>query len=108
MLRDIVHETIERQPDMLVVSEQLMREDVSAAGAPAGIDVVIAGLGDDTLPERYTGFMCAHPRVKILGLSGDARRAFLFELRPQRIPLGAASPDGLVEAIRVTARGVGA
>ena len=33
------------------------------------------------------------PRARVLALSGDARRAFLYELRPHRTPLGELSRE---------------
>jgi hypothetical protein len=101
MLRDIVSETIDRQDDMKVVGDLPARADAWDAGVA---DVVVAGLADDALADRYTRLMRYHPGLKVLGITGDARSAFLFELRPHRIPLGDASPDGLLSAIRAAAR----
>lgn len=104
MLRDIVSDTITRQSDMLVVDELPRRRDRPASGRRRGVDVVITGLEDGRLDERYTQLMQADPRLKVLGITVDGRRAFLFELRPRRILLGDVSPDGLLDAIRSTAR----
>jgi hypothetical protein len=46
-------------------------------------------------------------RIAVLGLTADARQAFLYRLRPQRISLGEVSPANLVAAIRA-ATAVGA
>ena len=69
-----------------------------------GVDVVVAGLADDSLSEPYARLMRRNPELTVLGITGDAKRAFLFELRPHRIPLGDASPDGLLGAIRAASR----
>jgi len=103
MLRDIVGETIGRESDMVIVGELTGAESGTASNAPTDFDVVITGLQDDALGDRQTRFMCEHPKLKVLGISGDARRTFLFELRPHRTALGDASPDGLIAAIRQVA-----
>jgi DNA-binding NarL/FixJ family response regulator len=103
MLRDIVSEAIGRQSDMLIVGELDRCEEEPTSTGPDTFDVVIAGLENDSLDDRQIRLMQDHPRVKLLGITGDARRTFLFELRPHRIALGAASPDGLVAAIRQAA-----
>jgi hypothetical protein len=111
MLRDIVSETIARQDDMLIV-EETPGNDLPVPESPGrnAIDIVITGLEGDRLSDRCTTLMRRHAHLKVLGISGDARHAFLFELRPHRIPLGDASSEGLLDAIRaaVTAGNGGA
>lgn len=104
MLRDIVRDMIDRQTDMQVVGELRARGEEPVSNGVADVDVIIAGLTDDSLREPYTRLMRRHPDLAVLGITGDAKRAFLFELRPHRIPLGDASPDGLLAAIRAASR----
>jgi hypothetical protein len=40
----------------------------------------------------------------VLAVTPDGRRAFLYELRPELIALGEASPDVLLQAIRAAFR----
>ena len=104
MLRDIVRDMIDRQTDMQVVGEVSSRDDDIASSSVADVDVLVAGLADDSLSEPYARLMRRNPELTVLGITGDAKRAFLFELRPHRIPLGDASPDGLLGAIRAASR----
>jgi hypothetical protein len=39
-----------------------------------------------------------------LALEGDGRSAAMYELQPHAVPLGNVSTEGLIEAIRSTAR----
>ena len=104
MLRDIVRDMIDQQMDMRVVGEVHARGDDIVTSGLGGVDVVVAGLADDSLSEPYARLMRRNPELTVLGITGDAKRAFLFELRPHRIPLGDASPDGLLGAIRAASR----
>jgi hypothetical protein len=40
------------------------------------------------------------PGTRVLTVQASGERAFLYELRPQRVGLGEASADRLLEAIR--------
>src|SRR6266571_423761 len=76
----------------------------AATVAEAEADVVVLGLPDEELPSEYAGLLSARPQTRLLGVSGDGRRAFLYELRPYRSALGEVSPQTLLDAIRAAAR----
>ena len=116
MLRDIVHAVVRAQPDLdLVVDAGTDRADVvpadvlpRAVGA-AGAHVAIVGLESDALTATYDVVLYAHPRLRILALTAAGRSAVAYELRPLHTPLGDASADALLAAIRaVVADGAGA
>jgi len=109
MLSEILTEVLGGQRDMEKVGELANRSGLERAVAATAADVVLLGLPDSDLPGDCVAVFTAHPSIRMLGVVGDGRRAFLYELRPQRSPLGEVSPDGLVAAIRaasVRPRGV--
>jgi DNA-binding NarL/FixJ family response regulator len=100
MLSDILAEVLGEQPDMEVVGRSdNMNEMVSEAGHRSA-EVVVVGLVDSALPDECMALLDDSPRVKVLGITTDGRRAFLYELQPQRSALGEVSPEGLINAIR--------
>jgi DNA-binding NarL/FixJ family response regulator len=104
MLCDIITDVVASQPDMVVVGELPERADLLPAVNRTRADVVVLGLPDSDLPNECGPLFDAHPRSRLLGVAADGRRAFLYELRPQRIPLGEVSPQGLLDAIRLPTR----
>jgi DNA-binding NarL/FixJ family response regulator len=104
ILRDIVQTVLAAQSDMVL----------TAAPASAPLDVTLDRLDADVVivaesprdtnggadDERYATLLYAHPHLRIVGIAGDGRQAYVHELRPQRVPLGALSPETLVDAVR--------
>ena len=71
--------------------------DVIAAHQP---DIVIAGT---STPDGFvidTRIFGANPRLKVFSISFDGKRAFVTELCPRTMVLGALYPAELVDAIR--------
>jgi DNA-binding NarL/FixJ family response regulator len=104
MLSDIIKEVVAGQPDMEIVGEREDRGSLVMAAAETRADVVLLGLHDSELPTICEDLVVAHPKSKILAVTLDGRRAFLYELRPQTSALGEISPQGLVDAIRAAVR----
>ena len=106
MLRDIVSETVAREPDMTVVGHADVREMLSGALPATDADIVIIGEstreGDvDPLPLLF-----ARPQICVLVLSENGRRAVMHDLWPRRTALVDVSPQALVDAIRGGARAI--
>ena len=99
MLREIVSQVVAAQPDMEIVRELEAPTRLTQAVDGIGAEFVIAG-GDALTPDDVDALLETHPRMKVLAVAGDGRDAFLYELRPQRVPLGEVSPHTLLEAIR--------
>lgn len=95
MLFDIVAEVLHGQPDMEVVEAE--PGSVLELAGRARADVVIMGADDPTIASEL---LAAHPRVKLLAVTGADGECWLYELRPQRISLGEVSPTSLVDEIR--------
>jgi len=104
MLSDIITDIVNCQPDMEMVGMATGRVSLTEAVAEADADVVVVGLPDADLPSEYAVLLGARPQTRLLGVSGDGRHAFLYELRPYRRTLGEVSPEALSEAIRTAVR----
>jgi hypothetical protein len=48
--------------------------------------------------------LARHPRLRIIALEDDGKRAFLYELRPRRMPLGELSPGLLARVVEAAGR----
>jgi len=100
ILRDLIRSIVDRQPDMRVVGE--LEDDhinLRRVARPRA-DFVIVGLRDSGLPDVCNSLLRHRPDTKIVGVSQEGRRAFLYELRPHAQPLGEMSSHVLLEAIR--------
>jgi DNA-binding NarL/FixJ family response regulator len=100
MLRDIIEDTVSDQTDMQVVACLEDRQQMLSRVTETDAEVVVLGMSDGDLPDESLHVFEAHPHLRLFGVTADGRRAFLYELRPQRSALGEISPQGLVEAIR--------
>jgi DNA-binding NarL/FixJ family response regulator len=100
MLRDIVKTIVSDQPDMEVVGELGLDDDLSNAAVETGADFVITSFEETGLHPSCTRLLDARSRVKVLAIGGDGRQAFLYELRPRRYAVGELSPDVLAAVIR--------
>ena len=107
MLREIVESAVSPQPDMQIVGSTPARVVAPGAAPPrmvdADADVVIVGLARAEEARAYDPVLFQRPHLRILAITGDGRGAFLYELRPQAVPIGDVSPQGLVDAIRASA-----
>ena len=94
-------------PAMLtaIVKDILGRsDDVSFVEPPSEpVDVVIVAAGADELPPTGTAALARSPAAKVLTISAEGRRAYLYELRVQRTPLGELSASSLLAAVRSAA-----
>ena len=104
MLSDIIADVVSVQPDMQIVGTVEQHGAMVAAARSARPDVVVIGLEDSELPETCGPLFEAFPRIRVLGVASDGRGASLYELRPRKTSLGEVSPEGLVQAIRGSAR----
>jgi DNA-binding NarL/FixJ family response regulator len=93
IVADIVRSTVAAQLDFELV----------AAEDPHP-DVVIVQNGHAGAAEA-SRMLWSHPESRVILISGDARRADVFELAPTRRTLGELSPQTLVNAVRAAARG---
>jgi DNA-binding NarL/FixJ family response regulator len=102
MLAGVVEQVLD-QADLEVVGVVSDHVEVLLTTGRTRADVVVLGIDEATLPGPSKRLLEEHPHVKVLAVTPDGRRAFLYELRPHLVPLGEASPDRLLEAIRTAA-----
>ncbi len=103
MLRDLATGIVAEQPDMVVVGTYARCEEWQSALQKLP-DILVVSISDTDLPPACEELMTEQPRLRVIAVAGDARRAYMYELQPRRIPLGEVSPQGLVHAIRTAAR----
>jgi hypothetical protein len=106
LLREVVEHAVRAQPDLDLVRGETdgaqpvgcdeLRDAVTAAGA----QVAIVGLSSDAMTAMYDDVLFEIPRLRLLAVTGDGRGAIAYELRPHVTPLGDASADTLLRAIR--------
>ena len=103
ILREIVKDTIATDADMIVVGEYAESVRLRDAVARSAADFVITDA-------RASGFddvdvlLRERPRVRVLAIGENGRDTVLYELRPQKVRLGAVSPENLLETIRAAVR----
>jgi DNA-binding NarL/FixJ family response regulator len=100
ILDDIIGAVCAAAGDIEVVGRVARHEELVELTREARPDVVILGMapsGAATIGwELYVG----DPLLRVLGIVGEGRQTFVYELRPHRTALGELSPDGLVAAVR--------
>ncbi len=100
LLADVVTHLLESQPDIALVGKGGGGDTLVAAAEQGQPDVVILGLASEELPPWGEQLLRRIPSLRVLGVTRDRGRGFLYEMRPQRAALGELSPDGLVNAVR--------
>jgi DNA-binding NarL/FixJ family response regulator len=97
MLRDIVMESLAAEPDMQVAAEVATADDLLRSVERTRADVVVTGRDDSSLA---SALLRKQPQLKILAVADNGRESSLYEMRPQRVPLGEITPQRLVTEIR--------
>ena len=103
LVRDVVHELIDRAGDMSVAA-------VVDAGAERDswhdtADVYLVGVGDDD-PTSVCEPLLGEPTAprRVIAISSGGRRMHVSELRPTTMALGSLSSDELLAEIRLARR----
>lgn len=96
MLQGIIIRSLEKQPDFRITS-MAPGVDWTDEASRLAPNVVIT---TSNATESAADFLLRNARTKVLAIKQDGRRAFLFELTPERLPLGELNPDDLVSTIR--------
>jgi DNA-binding NarL/FixJ family response regulator len=100
LLRDLVVETLNEEPDMAIVGEAHDYATLERALERTPADLVIWTVAGNDMRHVCRGLFEAHAQLKVLTVRNDGRQAWLCELQPQRTELGEISPRLLVETIR--------
>jgi hypothetical protein len=100
MLTEIVSHSLAGHVDVQLVIAEAPSSGLVAAVRDTGADVVVGAESQLACPE-VSALLDDLPRSRVFTLTPDARMAWLYELRPERVALGEVSPERLAQAIRV-------
>jgi DNA-binding NarL/FixJ family response regulator len=100
LAREMIDAAVAAQKDMRVVATTADPGELVAAAQTVQPSFVIVGLDGDDLPAEALSLFDEQPRLRVLGLEAGAGRAYLWQLRPEKRPLGEMSPAEVVEVIR--------
>jgi DNA-binding NarL/FixJ family response regulator len=104
VLRDIISTMLAQEPDIEMLQDVTTLSGLVEPAATEPADVVVVGLRNAALPDVVAELFERRPTVRVLGIAGDGRHAYLHELRPHRTALGELSPEQLVRVIRDAGR----
>src|SRR5207247_1437203 len=102
MLRDIVVKTLAAEPDMEVAADVATADDLLRSVERRHADVVVTRRDDSSLAALL---LTRQPQLKVLAVADNGRESSLYEMRPQRVPLGEITPQRLVTEIRKAVHG---
>ncbi|HEX6367437.1 MAG TPA: hypothetical protein VF006_00810 [Longimicrobium sp.] len=89
--------------DMEVVGEAGSPVELLLQAGRTAADLAVVELEDQALPGIASHLLAEYPDARVLGVSGDARRACLYEMRLARVPL--AGGPALLDSLRGALRG---
>jgi DNA-binding NarL/FixJ family response regulator len=106
LLREIVVSSLSRQEGLEVVDAAEAGSDLRRLLDETGCQVLMLSCGGAELSPNEEQLLRARPRLRILALDAEGRRAALYEpasrTRPWKLCLGDVSIEGLVSAIRAS------
>jgi DNA-binding NarL/FixJ family response regulator len=105
MLHGVFEDAIRDQPDMDLVGAATEPLDILIAAGQTKANVVLLAVPDGDLPGVASHLLSEYQHIKVLAVSLHSQHAFLYQLRAELVPLGEASPSGLLEAIRAAVNG---
>lgn len=100
LLHDIVDAVLESAGDIRLIGQAANHGELLALARQLSPDVVIMGLDESGPPGAGWDLYINNPLLRVLGIVGEGRQTFVYELRPHRTPLGELSPETLVAAVR--------
>lgn len=103
MLDEIVARILTAADDVRIVGRASGRADLIEVTRAARPDVVIMGM-TSRVAEPDWELYAIDPMLRVLGLEGEGKRTYAYELRPHREPLGELSSGDLMLAVRKLAR----
>ena len=104
LVRDMLVGAIERQGDMRLVGQRPAVAALGEAVRECDAEFVILGLDERRLPPDGEAFFSERSRVRLFGIEAVEGDACLYELKPERVELGAVTPESVVREIRRAAR----
>ena len=105
LLRDVTETFVGRADDLEILGHLDSRDRLTAEVRRQDADLVVLGLADAEFPPECRELLDERPRMKVLGIAGEGRRAFLYEFQPRVVPLGELDHERLLWAVREAAAG---
>jgi DNA-binding NarL/FixJ family response regulator len=99
LLRELVREIIERQPDMTIVGELLDPLGLLLAAKDTEADAVIIALRNSEAPGLVSHLLAECPNVTVLGLVSQGNTAFIVQMRPWRREIVDSSEFNILNAL---------
>lgn len=100
ILNDIIGTVFDTAGDIQVVGRATRYAELIELTRRLHPDVVIMGMDDSGAATMGWDLFAGDPLLRVLGVVGEGRQTFGFELRPHRAALGELSPDELIAAVR--------
>jgi len=100
VLRTLFEEVIVGQPDMELAGAATEPLDILINAGQTRADVVLLAVPNGELPGVASHLLNEYQHIKVLAVELHSQHAFLYQLRAELVPLGEASPSGLLDAIR--------
>jgi hypothetical protein len=100
ILRDIIEDAVIQEADMSLTGAMLQSEEELE---DASADVLVVGTDEPDDGEVPTRLLWIAPRISVLMIAMSGGSAVLYELRPQKQPLGEVTVTALLDAIRWSA-----
>jgi DNA-binding NarL/FixJ family response regulator len=100
MLQSIIRGIVADQPDIEVIGELSNPTGLQAMVDQTGATFVIVGHDSPDPPEAFRELLLRKPPVRVLAITDEGRAAILYDLQPQRIPIGELSAAQLVAVAR--------
>jgi hypothetical protein len=106
LLHEIVERMVASQPDMSIAGQMRQSESIAAAATRTDAVVVILCGSEDQSNGGPWRVLEANPRLKLLAIGENGRRAARYELRPHKVVIEDVSAASLVDAIRAMTAGL--
>jgi hypothetical protein len=97
LFRELVGDAMLRA-GIVVLADDVGDDELAGAVEALGADAVISSLDDDDLTPACARLMNA-PQLRILAVSAEGTHGAVFEMVPQRRPLGELSAEVIVAAV---------
>jgi chemotaxis response regulator CheB len=101
MLSGIVHAALDQSPDIIVAGTANEKDDVAARVAGVQADALIIQVTEPGNFEAFRPLLMAFPVLKVIGISSDGKRGFLYELEPRSTRLVELSMATLLAALHL-------
>jgi DNA-binding NarL/FixJ family response regulator len=105
IMREVMKQLIERQPDMEIVGEILDLSALSRVAEEAAADVIIVALEDSDALRLGRQLLAERPEMAILALAAKGNAAFIEQVRLGRREIAEPSEATILSALRHVIRG---